>query len=269
MFEKSEEAERCSEISDMLSTNLFLSVVAFVAAPSLVDAFSPPHRGISRFFLDTADTSEWDDLLKLGLFHGVTTNPALLERANQSCTVDNLHRLARKALEQTDEFMCQTWGATSKEMYNTGMALSEIDRDRVVIKVPVTKMGTEAATNLSNSGVRICMTACYNNKQALIAAAAGVGYIAPYLGRMNDNGKDGMSECQQMQDIVNGLGSDTRILVASIRNAETLADLAAAGLDTFTFSPEVTRDLFDEPLTDKAAAEFEEAATRGSDFPYL
>jgi hypothetical protein len=35
------------------------------------------------------------------------------------------------------------------------------------------------------------------------------------------------------------------------------------GLDTFTFSPDVTRELFHEPLTDKAAKEFEEAASRG------
>ena len=81
--------------------------------------------------------------------------------------------------------------------------------------------------------------------------------------RMTDNGKDGFVECRRMQNIVDGLGSDTRILVASLRDAETLADLAVDGLDTFTFSPAVARMLFEEPLTDVAAAEFEEAASRG------
>ena len=57
------------------------------------------------------------------------------------------------------------------------------------------------------------------------------------LSRMTDNGKDGFVECRRMQNIVDGLGSDTRILVASLRDAETLADLAVDGLDTFTFSP--------------------------------
>lgn len=77
--------------------------------------------------------------------------------------------------------------------------------------------------------------------------------------RMTDNGKDGFQECQRMQNIVDGLGSDTRILVASLRDAETIADLACEGLDTYTFSPAVARQFFDEPLTDIAAAEFEEA----------
>ncbi|EJK72856.1 hypothetical protein THAOC_05573 [Thalassiosira oceanica] len=60
------------------------------------------------------------------------------------------------------------------------------------------------------------------------------------------------------------LQADTRILAASIRDAESLADLAVAGLDTFTFSPDVARQLFDEPLTLSAAEEFEKAAARGS-----
>jgi|EP00970_Alexandrium_tamarense_P004300 transaldolase len=82
---------------------------------------------------------------------------------------------------------------------------------------------------------------------------------------MTDNGKDGFGECQRMQNIVDGLGSDTRILVASIRDADTIARLGIEGLDTYTFSPAVARELFDEPLTDEAAAEFEKAAARGSD----
>ena len=82
--------------------------------------------------------------------------------------------------------------------------------------------------------------------------------------RMNDNGKDGFKECVRMQNIVDGLGSDTRILVASLREAETLGDLAVEGLDTYTFSPQVARELFDEPLTDEAAEEFEAAAAMGS-----
>ena len=82
--------------------------------------------------------------------------------------------------------------------------------------------------------------------------------------RMTDNGKDGFAECTRMQSIVDGLGSDTRILVASLRDADTLTDLALEGCDTYTFSPAVARELFDEPLTDAAAGDFEEAAKRGS-----
>ena len=64
-------------------------------------------------------------------------------------------------------------------------------------------------------------------------------YVILFQKRMTDNGKDGFEECHRMQTIVNGLDSNTRILVASIRDCTTLADLAIEGLDTYTFSPEV------------------------------
>jgi transaldolase len=167
-----------------------------------------------------------------------------------------------RALAQSSEFMCQAWGETADDLYTTGMALSEPNRHDIVIKVPVTAVGTEAASRLIQSGVRVCLTACYSSHQAFLSAGVGAEYLAPYLGRMCDAGKDGMKECMRMQDIVDGVGSDTRILVASIRDVESMCKLAESGMDTYTFSPDVARMLFDEPLTEKAAADFEAAATR-------
>lgn len=167
-----------------------------------------------------------------------------------------------------EEFMVQTWGGSKELLLETGLALHAIDPARVVVKVPVTAEGTQAAAALITMGVRVCLTACYAREQALVAGAVGAEYIAPYLGRMTDAGKNGLLECEAMQAIVDGLGSSTRILVASIRDTSALSSLAEAGLDTFTFSPEIARALFMEPLTDDAAADFEAAAERGggSDF---
>jgi transaldolase len=57
---------------------------------------------------------------------------------------------------------------------------------------------------------------------------------------------------------------ETGISAASLRSVESIAILAEAGLNTFTFSPDIARMMFDEPLTARAAAEFKEAAARGS-----
>ena len=69
-----------------------------------------------------------------------------LERAGHACTIDSIHKLASIALQDTDEFMCQSWGSSADELYRIGMALSEPARDRIVIKVPVTATGVEAAS---------------------------------------------------------------------------------------------------------------------------
>jgi transaldolase len=228
-------------------------------------AFVPELRGSARLFLDTADPKEWEDLLPTGIFEGVTCNPTLLERANQKCTIANLHALSKRALNlSADEIMVQAWGATSQELYECGMALSRPDHERIVIKVPIVSAGVEAAAKLVRSNVRVCLTACYHHKQALIAANVGAEYLAPYLGRMTDAGRDGVEECLKMQQIIGGLQADTRVLVASIRDCQTMVNLAAEGMETFTISPQVARELFVEPLTKEAAKAFEEAASRNN-----
>lgn len=255
-------------------------------SPITVDRSVHPN---TRMFLDTAVESEWDKLLPLGIFHGVTTNPTLLERANQPCTVSNLHAMAKRVLRKYNcqEFMCQAWGTTSEQLYDVGMKLSCLDLDdddvndesktrllepnkRMVIKVPVTVEGTKAASMLIQSGVRVCLTACYASHQALVATAVGAEYLAPYLGRMNDAGKNGMKEIKTMQQIAEtccskyspGNSKRTRIFVASIRDVESMVKLAVDGLDTFTFSPDIARALFMEPLTEQATHDFELAAQR-------
>lgn len=248
-----------------LVTPLLAALCLIVTAIQYTIAFVPEFRGAARLFLDTADPQDWEDLLPTGIFEGVTCNPTLLEQVRQTCSVDNLHTLAQKALNLgADEFMVQAWGATSQELYDCGMSLSKVDRERIVIKVPVISAGVEAAALLVRSNVRVCLTASYHHKQAFIAAQVGAEYIAPYLGRMNDAGRDGMAECLKMQQVIAGLQAETRVLVASIRDCQTMVDLAAEGMETYTISPQVARDLFVEPLTKEAAAAFEEAASRNS-----
>ena len=50
-----------------------------------------------RLFLDSADPDQWERWLPLGVFHGVTTNPFLLERVGQRCTPANLAALGDRA----------------------------------------------------------------------------------------------------------------------------------------------------------------------------
>ncbi len=75
-------------------------------------------------------------------------------------------------------------------------------------------------------------------------------------------GRDAMAEMRAMTAILRAAGGRTRLLVASIRTAEDLAALAAAGMDTFTFGPPVADAMFNDPATVEAAAAFEAAAAR-------
>lgn len=203
--------------------------------------------------------------MALGIFHGITTNPVLLERADVKCNIETLRNLAHTALYtyKSECFMLQTWGNSKDELIRHGIQLQDIS-DKIVVKVPLTRSGIEAAAALIKLNTRICMTACYNSHQVLTAVALDAEYIAPYLGRMCDANKDGINEIIQMQRIVESLQSKTRIFVASIRQPQQLATLAAAGLYTFTFSPQIADDLVYDQLTIAAADDFERAASLSS-----
>ncbi|MCP9775208.1 transaldolase family protein [Cyanobium sp. WAJ14-Wanaka] len=215
-----------------------------------------------RLLLDSADPKAWRQWLPTGLFHGVTTNPSLLRRAGQSCTTANLAVLSRQAEEfGAQEIHLQAWGANQIAMAECGQALAAMVPGKILVKLPITALGAAVAQQLiSQNRIPITFTACYEAPQVLLAAALGAHYIAPYLGRISDQGRDGHREVIGMQRCLDGLGSSLRLLVASLRQKEDLSRLAAEGLTTFTLSPDLAEALFSCQATEAAAAQFEQDA---------
>ena len=217
-----------------------------------------------RLLLDGADPREWERWLPSGLFQGVTTNPTLLLRAGQPCNLDHLAQLSgRAAALGCRELHLQTWGADWEQQLANGRALAALDPQRVLVKVPITRAGAEVGRQLIAEGVRITFTACYEVAQVLVAAALGADSIAAYLGRISDLGRDGHGDLIAMQRALEGVGSSTRLLVASLRQPGDLARLAAAGLAHHTISAAMAESLFASPDTTAAAEQFERDAQGG------
>ena len=214
-----------------------------------------------RLFLDSADPLAWQQWLPSGLFHGVTTNPTLLRRAAQPCSLERLAQLAPLALAHgIQELHLQAWGTTAADMLQCGLALASLAPGHIAVKLPVTQQGAAVARDLGRAGIPITFTACYEPHQVLIAAALGAAYIAPYLGRINDQGRDGIAAVIAMHQSLSGLGSSVRLLVASLRQPGELTRLAAEGLNTFTISPELATALVRCDATEAASAQFERDA---------
>ena len=208
-----------------------------------------------RLFLDSADPADWRQWLPTGLFHGVTTNPTLLKRAGQPCDLSSLRALSQEALSLgVRELHLQAWGS---DLLSCGRALADLAPGRIWIKLPITRAGVEAASGLQADDLPITFTACYEPAQVLPAVALGADYIAPYLGRISDLGRDGHAELIRMQRAVDALGSPLRLLVASLRSTDDLARLAAEGLKTFTISAAIAEQLFAVEATEAAALQFE------------
>jgi TalC/MipB family fructose-6-phosphate aldolase len=209
-------------------------------------------------YVDSADRSALEPLLETGLFAGIATNPTLLARAGLD--QDGLASFYAWAVERgAGTVFMQTLGSTPGDVVDSGRRLREIG-EGVVVKVPATRAGLTAARMLADEGVPVLLTAVYHPTQALLAVAAGAHFIAPYVGRMNDNGRDGVGSAGLIHRISAEAG--VRVLVASLRSVDDVAALAGAGVPDFALNPELAALMLADELTDRAAAEFEAVAGR-------
>ncbi|MBN1565933.1 MAG: transaldolase [Anaerolineae bacterium] len=213
-----------------------------------------------ELYVDSADVSVWQEWLPAGLFYGVTTNPLLLQRANVPCDLTTLTRLANTAFALgAQRIHLQVWGTDAATMTAIGRQLAAVD-DRVSVKVPITREGSLCAQRLIADGISVTLTGVYAAYQTLTALALGADYAAPYLGRMNEAGRDGQAEILTMYRMTQNLGIPLKLLVASLRRVEDVVALAQHGVNVFTLAPAIVEALFGDPLTAQAAADFEAAA---------
>lgn len=216
------------------------------------------------FYLDTASRTEAEPLLRSGLFAGVTTNPSILGGAGVlNRQIPELVDWAGAAGAGT--VFVQAWGATRAELEDRGAWIHALG-ENLVVKVPATEEGIAAAKALTAGGVRVLVTAVYAREQALPAMAAGAEFLAPYLGRMNDAGRDGTAEIAAIQQCISAGASPMKLLVASLRETAQISALAQLGVSHFTLAPATWRKFFSDPLTAAAVEVFEaESARMGAD----
>lgn len=204
-----------------------------------------------KFFVDTADTAEIEDLAATGLLDGVTTNPSLIAKSG------------RDFMEVTREICGLVDGPVSAEVvaldHETMMKEAEVLRkiaDNVCIKVPLTIDGLKTCKALTGDGTMVNVTLCFSANQALLAAKAGATFVSPFVGRHDDNGFDGMELIGDIRLIYDNYLFDTQILVASVRHATHVLQSAKIGADVATMPPSVIRGLFKHVLTDKGIEGF-------------
>ena len=78
---------------------------------------------------------------------------------------------------------------------------------------------------------------------------------------MYDAGLDVMAHMR----VIHAMSSSTQCqpIIASLRNAQQMVDIASIGHTCFKISPSLARNLFDDELTQKAILDFELIAEEG------
>ncbi|MCL5104770.1 MAG: fructose-6-phosphate aldolase [Armatimonadetes bacterium] len=207
-----------------------------------------------KIYLDTANVGDITKGVALGCVSGVTTNPSIIARENKSfaqCIADivaidpNLTILVEAVSEGRDELV-----AEARELVKSA--------GDVVIKLPMTSTGLAACKVLSSEAIRVTMTLVFSLNQAILASNAGASFVAPFVGRLDDINSDGLGLVQSIRNTFDIQGVDTRIIAASIRTPQSVADLFAAGCDIVTMPYSVLQSMIAHPLTEAGLKKFAE-----------
>lgn len=209
-----------------------------------------------KLFIDTADLNEIKEIASWGILDGVTTNPTLLAKSGRSLqdVIDEIFLLVDGpiSLEVVSE--------NSEEMVKEAkQILAKIPKNyhkNVAIKIPMTAEGLKAVKSLSKEEIKTNVTLVFSANQALLAAKAGATFVSPFIGRLDDNGQEGMRVIEEIMQIFRNYDINTEVIVASIRHPIHVIQAARLGADIATVPPDVLRKMMKHPLTDTGIKSF-------------
>ena len=204
-----------------------------------------------KLFIDSADVSDIEGLVPLGIVDGVTTNPSLLAKTQG----DPTHILKTICGLVGGPVSAEVVATDADEMTREGRQLAGID-EHIVVKVPFGRDGIKACAELSQEHIRVNVTLVFSPAQALLAAKVGATFVSPFVGRLDDIATSGMDLVGQVVDIYENYDFPTEVLVASVRGPMHIVEAAQMGADICTCPPAVIESLFKHPLTDIGLKKF-------------
>ena len=206
-----------------------------------------------KLFLDSAIIKDIDSRLESGVISGVTTNPTLIKKSGRE--PDDVYADLIQDLGVKDVSI-EVNGQFADKLIENGIQYGKMWVDKATIKLPCTPEGIKACKMLSYMGIRTNMTLVFSVSQAILCALAGATYVSPFVGRLDDNGHDGIGLIREIAKVFCHNRSETKILAASIRDAATVGKSFQAGAHICTIPPKVFDDMYKHVLTDKGLFQF-------------
>ncbi len=209
-----------------------------------------------KLFIDTADLNEIKEIASWGILDGVTTNPTLLAKSGRSLqdVIDEIFLLVDGPISL--EVISEKVEDMVKEAKQILTKIPKNYRQNVAIKIPMTPEGLKAVKILCQEGIKTNVTLIFSANQALLAAKAGASFVSPFIGRLDDNGQEGMRVIEEIMDIFCNYDIPTEVIVASIRHPIHVIEAARLGADIATVPPDVLRKMMKHPLTDSGIKSF-------------
>lgn len=204
-----------------------------------------------KIFLDTANVEHIREAAGWGVVDGVTTNPTLIAKEG------------RKFEDVVQEICSIVDGPISAEVVSMdaeGMVREarEIAKihENINIKIPIIPEGLKATKILSKEGIKTNVTLVFSSNQALLACKAGATFVSPFVGRIDDQGGDGMEVAAEIVQMLDNYDFETELIVASVRHPVHVVESFMLGADIATVPYPVLQKMVRHTLTDVGLKKF-------------
>ena len=210
-----------------------------------------------EIFVDSANISEIEKWLKMGVVNGVTTNPSIMLK-------DNVYDMEKGAKEiaalvhpcpvsvevttnDIDEMLVQarkfaTWAPN------------------IVVKIPhITADGAlcyGVISELEKAGIKVNATAALSFGQVILAAKAGATYISIFSGRVTDEGGSAAEVIGNSVAWLERWKYKSQIIIGSIRSVGDVLTAALVGAHIITIPPQFLEKMADHKYTRETVRQF-------------
>lgn len=220
-----------------------------------------------KIYLDSAQTGSWKLPAGCPSVQGVTTNPSLVHQAGLPVNLPSYLDLLRAAadhgfaelmlqLPDKDLALAATWLEALR-------ALSQRLSVQLTVKLPCAPEWEACIRWIQGQGQPVLLTGLSNPVQLLWARQLGADYVAPYVGRLVN---DGRNVWALMQACVAQQSGGPQLLAASIKSPDVLAQLMGLGSAAVTLPPASLIAWSTDALTQAAVQQFDrdvQASLRG------
>jgi len=229
----------------------------------------------TRILVDGGDPEETQRIKNLlGFVDGQTTNPSLIAKnpeirqliaSGHKLTAEQEAEEYKKIVRQISPLVGDAGvsievfadlNTSAEDMFRQGKDMFSWIPN-AYIKYPCTSEGLKAAHMSVEAGIRVNMTLCFSQAQAAAVYAATRGskapvYVSPFIGRLDDQGKNGVDVISNIKRMYAKGDGHVLILAASIRGVEHLLFSFAAGAELATVPEHVLQQWAEKgfPLPD-------------------
>lgn len=213
-----------------------------------------------KLFVDSANLADIEEALSRGFPSGVTTNPSILAKEERRDYRDHVRDII-ELLSKSDEAL-----PLSVEVFTTDpdemvrQAEEFVDQfghyEGLTIKVPIGWDELRVVTALTERNIRVNATCGMSVNQAVMALGAGARYVSLFWGRIRDTGYDAASVVRDVRTLMDRSGTESEMIVGSIRHLMDVNEAMLAGAHIVTVPPQFLPKMCAHPMTDRAVEQF-------------